>query len=153
MNGTWVEVGEVTGSSDGGFVGTEFYDHVLPVEIETPRGLQSLRLGYNNGENPFVAAQRFINQNELPQNYLQQIADWILQTPQLGETPTAAAAAAVAKKAQFSFKASGYLQFDEIPQKDKFLAKIAEFNAALSSSSPHVALRPIDLEAVTALFQ
>ena len=75
------------------------------------------------------------------------------QTPQLGETPTAAAAAAVAKKAQFSFKASGYLQFDEIPQKDKFLAKIAEFNAALSSSSPHVALRPIDLEAVTALFQ
>ena len=35
-------------------------------------------LGYNNGENHFVAAQRFINQNELGQNYLQEIADWII---------------------------------------------------------------------------
>ena len=54
-----------------GDVGGEFFDHVLPVEMETPRGLRSLNLGYNNGENPFVAAQRFINQNELGQNYLQ----------------------------------------------------------------------------------
>lgn len=78
MSGSWVEVGEVTGSSDGGYVGSEFFDHVLPVEMETPRGLRSLNLGYNNGENPFVAAQRFINQNELGQNYLQEIADWII---------------------------------------------------------------------------
>jgi phospholipase A-2-activating protein len=61
-----------------GNVGGEFFDHVLPVEMETPRGLRSLNLGYNNGENPFVAAQRFINQNELGQNYLQEIADWII---------------------------------------------------------------------------
>jgi phospholipase A-2-activating protein len=52
-------------------VGGEFFDHVLPVEMETQRGLRSLNLGYNNGENPFVAAQRFMNQNELGQNYLQ----------------------------------------------------------------------------------
>ena len=43
--------------------------------------------GYNNGENPFIAAQRFIDQNGLQQSYLQEIADWIIQrTGQ--QTPT-----------------------------------------------------------------
>lgn len=61
-----------------GNVGDAFYDHVLPVEMDTPRGVQSLKLGYNDGENPFVAAQRFIEQNQLGQHYLGEIADWIM---------------------------------------------------------------------------
>eukprot|EP01036_Dinobryon_divergens_P030892 gene30892-40205_t len=147
MSGSWVEVGEVTGSSDGGYVGSEFFDHVLPVEMDTPGGLRTLNLGYNNGENPFVAAQRFINQNEIGQNYLQQIADWIIarsgqQTPVLGVQPSQSSAppslptgygtsakAPAAPSWQFSFKATAYLLFDDFPSKDKLLAKVVELNA------------------------
>lgn len=57
----WIEVGEVTGSGDSDTINGVAYDHVLPVEIETSSGLRTLQLGYNNGENPFVAAQRFVD--------------------------------------------------------------------------------------------
>lgn len=38
------------------------YDHVFPIEIEQPGGMgvQNLQIGYNNGDNPFQAAQTFI---------------------------------------------------------------------------------------------
>ena len=57
----WIEIGEVTGNADSDTIDGVAYDHVLPVEIETSGGLSTLQLGYNNGENPFVAAQRFID--------------------------------------------------------------------------------------------
>jgi len=51
----------------------------MPVEMETPsHGVETLQLGYNTGENQFVAAKRFIDENQLQPQYLQQIADWIL---------------------------------------------------------------------------
>jgi phospholipase A-2-activating protein len=89
---TWIEVGEVTGrpSSDGSGssqldgVG---YDHVLPIEIEQTNGqVSTLQIGCNTGENPFTAAQRFIDKHMLPQSYLQEIADYITQ--RIGKQPT-----------------------------------------------------------------
>lgn len=56
---------------DSGTVGGVRYDHVYEVEIETGMGLQKLQLGYSNGENPFVAAQRFIDANMLDQVRIQ----------------------------------------------------------------------------------
>ena len=102
---TWIEMGEVVGSAgDQESINGVPYDMVLPVEVDTAGGPVSMKLGtlrssamlteltmvnigYNNGENPFVAAQRFIDQNGLQQSYLQEIADWIIQrTGQ--QTPT-----------------------------------------------------------------
>jgi len=90
---TWIEVGEVTGqpidstSSSGlghgqgrhaGVINGVSYDFVFPIEIDTPSGeIQTLQIGYNNGENPFVTAQQFIDEHTLDQNYLSQIADYI----------------------------------------------------------------------------
>ena len=89
-SGAWIEIGEVTGrgSSDGGEVHGVVYDHVMPVEIETAHGVVTLQLGYNDLENPFVAAQRFIDQNELDQNYLSQIADFISSRAGKSHAPT-----------------------------------------------------------------
>lgn len=42
---------------------------------------------YNNGQNPFVAAQNFIDKHELPQSYLNQIADHLTKMAG-GTTPT-----------------------------------------------------------------
>jgi len=93
---TWIEVGQVMGSKDSGAVDGVSYDHVLPIEVDTQGGgVAKLQLGYNNGENPFVAAQRFIDANMLPQHHLPEIADYIQQragnsNPTLGGGPAAA---------------------------------------------------------------
>ncbi|KAL7468420.1 hypothetical protein ACHAXS_008651 [Conticribra weissflogii] len=95
---TWIEVGEVTGTNSGGSGGGgapgttqsgtingKFYQHVLPIEIDLPSGgVQTLQIGYNTGENPFVVAQNFIDEHMLNQGYLGQIADYIRQ--RVGET-------------------------------------------------------------------
>ena len=93
---TWIEVGQVMGSSDGGVVDGVQYDHVLPIEVDqTGGGVAKLQIGYNNGENPFNAAQRFIDAHMLPQYHLNDIADYIQQrvgneTPTLGGAVTSA---------------------------------------------------------------
>jgi phospholipase A-2-activating protein len=83
---TWIEVGEVTGSNvNAGSINGIHYDHVFPIEIDMPGGgVQTLQIGYNNGDNPFVTAQSFIDTHTLNQGYLGQIADYIRQ--RAGET-------------------------------------------------------------------
>jgi len=77
---TWIEVGQVMGSADGGTIDGVQYDHVLPIEVDqTGGGVAKLQIGYNNGENQFVAAQRFIDAYMLPQHHLNEIANYIQQ--------------------------------------------------------------------------
>jgi len=80
-SGTWIEVGEVTGTNENaGTLNGKQYDHILPIEVDVPGGgVQKLQIGYNNGENPFVTAQAFIDEHMLDQNYLAEIADYIRQ--------------------------------------------------------------------------
>lgn len=61
------------------------YTHVFPIEFEAAGGVQTLKIGYNDGDNPFVVAQAFIDKYELPQYHLQQIADYIVS--RVGQTP------------------------------------------------------------------
>lgn len=64
----------------------ESFDRVYPIEVEGVGGtVRKLEIGYNTGQNSFVAAQHFIDKNELPQSYLSEIADYI--TKRAGETP------------------------------------------------------------------
>ena len=84
-SGCWIEVGQVMGNAGGdnaaaGTIDGVAYDHVLPIEVDTTGGeVARLQIGYNNGENPFDAAQRFIDAHVLPQYHLAQIADYIQQ--------------------------------------------------------------------------
>jgi phospholipase A-2-activating protein len=85
-SGTWIEVGQVVGSNHNTnqqpqkkemIDGTQ-YDYVIPIEVDTPTsGTLHLQIGYNTGDNPFVVAQQFIDQHQLDQHYLPQIADYI----------------------------------------------------------------------------
>ena len=99
---TWIEVGEVTGTNtNAGLLNGKHYDHVLPIEIDVPGGgVKALQIGYNNGENPFVVAQSFIDEHSLNQGYLAEIANYIRQRagesgPTLGGGGASAAAAGV----------------------------------------------------------
>lgn len=70
----WDLVGDVVDAS-ANMVGDQAYDHVIDVVLEG----QNMKLGHNNGENPFVSAQRFIDDNDLDQQHHQEVADFIIR--------------------------------------------------------------------------
>jgi phospholipase A-2-activating protein len=57
-------------------IGNKEYDHVFDVQLN--EGAAPLKLGYNAGDNPYMAAQEFITQNELQQDFLDEIAKFII---------------------------------------------------------------------------
>jgi phospholipase A-2-activating protein len=77
--GQWIKIGQVVSAVGSGqkkmHEGKE-YDYVFDVDIQ--EGAPPLKLCYNTGMNPFAAAQEFIYQYELPQTYLDQIANFII---------------------------------------------------------------------------
>lgn len=82
-NGKWQSLGDVVGAAGGTqessgkklFEGKE-YDYVFSVDVSDTA--PPLKLPYNRGEDPWMAAQTFIHKNELPQTYLDQVANFII---------------------------------------------------------------------------
>ncbi|GAB0087191.1 phospholipase A-2-activating protein [Sergentomyia squamirostris] len=82
--GNWQLVGDVTGASGGTaassgktlYQGKE-YDFVFNVDVED--GAPPLKLPYNRGQDPWYAAQEFIHKNNLPQVYLDQVANFVIK--------------------------------------------------------------------------
>lgn len=82
-NGKWNSLGDVVGAAGGTqdtsgktlFEGKE-YDFVFSVDIS--EGAPPLKLPYNRGDDPWMTAQNFIHKNELPQVYLDQVANFII---------------------------------------------------------------------------
>lgn len=75
----WMKVGTVVdavGSSGKkiDYLGMD-YDYVFDVDIED--GKPDLKLPYNLSQNPYEAATKFIQDNELPMTYLDQVANFI----------------------------------------------------------------------------
>ncbi|CAG4977521.1 unnamed protein product [Colias eurytheme] len=87
---TWNEIGDVMGAkpaSEGKtmYQGQE-YDFVFSVDIKD--GAPPLKLPFNKTEDPWVAAQAFIHKNDLPQVYLEQVANFIITNAKLDSLPT-----------------------------------------------------------------
>ncbi|KAI3317395.1 phospholipase A-2-activating protein [Xylariaceae sp. AK1471] len=80
----WINVGSVVDAvgSNGRKVdyNGQSYDYVFDVAIE--EGQPSLKLPYNLSENPYERAQKFINDNELSQNFLDDVAKFIISNTQ-----------------------------------------------------------------------
>ncbi|KAE8256447.1 hypothetical protein A4X13_0g2627 [Tilletia indica] len=76
--GKWTKIGEVVGGVGSGqkklHDGRE-YDHVFDVDIAD--GVPPLKLPYNLSENPYMAAARFLEKNELPASYVDQVVKFI----------------------------------------------------------------------------
>ena len=51
------------------------YDHVF--DIDVGEGVPALKLPFNVTENPYTAAQTFLDKHDLPQAYLDQVAEFI----------------------------------------------------------------------------
>ncbi|KAJ3262722.1 hypothetical protein HDU77_000238 [Chytriomyces hyalinus] len=78
-DGQWVKIGEVVDAVGGGrkqmYNGRE-YDYVFDIDIGAGT---NLKLPYNLSDNPYMAAQDFINRHELNQDFLDQIGTFIIQ--------------------------------------------------------------------------
>lgn len=151
---TWIEVGEVTGQNkNSGTIDGVEYDHVFPIEVDIPGGgVQNLKIGYNDGQNPFTVAQNFIDQYMLDQAYLSQIADYIRSRVGEGMGPTLGAhntsnvssgpahmeMTTQAKPHDFKYLPMiGYKCFDtgsDVTTLTKICNKIREFNLTLNSN-------------------
>ncbi|KAJ1855262.1 WD repeat protein Lub1 [Coemansia sp. RSA 1822] len=74
----WIQVGHIVDAAGQTqkqvFDGRE-YDYVFDVDIQ--EGAPALKLPYNATENPYSAAQRFLERNELSLEYLDTVADFI----------------------------------------------------------------------------
>ncbi|OTA99619.1 hypothetical protein M426DRAFT_67468 [Hypoxylon sp. CI-4A] len=76
----WINVGTVVDAVGSSGRKVEYngqsYDYVFDVAIE--EGQPSLKLPFNLSENPYTRAQKFIDDNELSQNFLDQVAQFII---------------------------------------------------------------------------
>ncbi|XP_059618044.1 phospholipase A-2-activating protein [Phlebotomus argentipes] len=90
--GSWQLVGDVTGASGGTnassgktlYQGKE-YDYVFSVDVED--GAPPIKLPYNRGQDPWYVAQEFIHKHNLPQVYLDQVANFVVKNS--GNAPVA----------------------------------------------------------------
>ncbi|KAG7092944.1 hypothetical protein E1B28_009246 [Marasmius oreades] len=75
---TWQKVGDVVDAVGQGrkqlYQGRE-YDYVFDVDIQD--GVPPLKLPYNVTENPYAAAQRFLESNDLSLNYIDEVVKFI----------------------------------------------------------------------------
>lgn len=80
----WVAVGTVVDSAGSSGKKVEYlgqdYDYVFDVDIED--GKPPLKLPYNLSQNPFETATKFIQDNELPMSYIDQVANFITTNTQ-----------------------------------------------------------------------
>ena len=92
---TWQKIGQLVDSAASGnkkMHNGQEYDYVFDVDIED--GKPALKLPYNATQNPYDAATKFLQDNELPISYLEETANFIIKNTegaQLGkQAPTGA---------------------------------------------------------------
>ncbi|KAI5290015.1 hypothetical protein KEM54_002660 [Ascosphaera aggregata] len=166
----WVNIGTVVDSAGSTGRKTEQmgqdYDYVFDVDIED--GKPPLRLPYNLSQNPYVVAQKFIADNELPVGYLDQVTQFIINnthgtsfdttaesapdqiSAELGATATTTAPAQpklgiLPQKAYLSIKTANL---------KVIYRKVQEINSKLESEgSKDITLNPSEIEVLGGLVE
>lgn len=80
----WIKIGQVVDSAGSSgnkatYNGKE-YDYVFDIDIED--GKPALKLPFNVTQNPYDAATKFLQDNELPMTYLEETANFIIKNTQ-----------------------------------------------------------------------
>ncbi|PLB53751.1 PFU-domain-containing protein [Aspergillus steynii IBT 23096] len=173
----WIAVGTVVDSAASSGKKTEYlgqdYDYVFDVDVED--GKPPLKLPFNVSQNPYDAATKFIQDNELPMTYLDQVAQFIVQNTQgatLGQSsePTPAGADPWGSENRYRPGDASAAQPPSIPEsrpkvlpQQSYLSiksanlkviakKLGEINDQLvSSGSKDVSLSPSEVETIVAL--
>ncbi|KAF5135103.1 Ubiquitin homeostasis protein lub1 [Metarhizium anisopliae] len=139
----WISVGTVVDAvgSTGRKVDYQgkSYDYVFDVDIED--GKPPLKLPYNLSENPYERATKFLNDNELPLSYLDNVANFITENTKgatLGQTQSSGPDPYGTEKRYRPGEAEP--QPKVIPQKDYLSISAAKYE--VSSGRKDAALNP-----------
>lgn len=167
---TWIKIGQLVdsvASSDKKMHNGKEYDYVFDVDIED--GKPPLKLPFNATQNPYEAATKFLQDNELPISYLEETANFIMRNAegaQLGQQSTGGAdpwgtenryrPGEVTQSSYAPPKPQESAARSTLPQKEYLPIVIGKPSAAaaqiaknnLTSSSP---LSQQELDAITAL--
>ncbi|KAJ9603275.1 WD repeat protein Lub1 [Cladophialophora chaetospira] len=168
----WVKIGTVVDSaaSSGKKVhnGKE-YDYVFDIDIED--GKPALKLPFNVTQNPYDAATKFLQDNELPLSYLEQTANFIITSTQgatLGQqAPVAADPWGTENRYRpgnaptSSYQPPPAASKQTLPQKEYLSVVIGKPAAAMAQvnkknteySGSGMALSPADIQALTEIAQ
>lgn len=80
---SWTKIGQLVdsvASSNKVMYNGQEYDYVFDVDIED--GKPALKLPYNATQNPYDAATKFLQDNELPMSYLEETANFVIKNSQ-----------------------------------------------------------------------
>uniref|UniRef100_A0A0X3QGJ4 Phospholipase A-2-activating protein n=1 Tax=Schistocephalus solidus TaxID=70667 RepID=A0A0X3QGJ4_SCHSO len=88
----WLKVGDVVGSAADSATGSNRtlfegreYDFVFTVDFD--ESMPPVKLPYNKTDDPWLVAQNFLYRHNLPQDYLDTVAKYIIKNAGLTETP------------------------------------------------------------------
>lgn len=172
----WEKIGEVVdGPTDplaSRTINGMVYDHVFDVDIGD--GVPPRKLSYNRGENPYDVAEKWLEEQDLPPGYKEQVVQFIVQNtgqsaPALHNTiydpytggqayvppaqgsarsvPTKPASPVAQPPAFVHIPKKGYLLFDTA-QFDGILKKLQEFNATIAANEESATLSLSELEMI-----
>ncbi|XP_019853296.1 PREDICTED: phospholipase A-2-activating protein-like [Amphimedon queenslandica] len=75
----WVKIGDAVGQADSKVHKGKEYDYVFDIEIDDGgQQMRKLKLPYNKSDDPYVAAEKFLQANNIPSWYLDQVAEFIM---------------------------------------------------------------------------
>ena len=174
----WILQGRMVDGPEGAAGSMEYngkqYDYVIDVDIED--GKPPLKLPYNRSENPYDAATKFLQDNELPMSYLEQTAQFIINSTQgatIGQDPDPTAtgadpwgtenryrpgqassysAAKAAATPNVTLRPTEYVPLTSVNHKG-VTNKILDLNQRRQSSGDQSALTAEELDSLTKLFQ
>ncbi|KAH7308721.1 WD40-repeat-containing domain protein [Stachybotrys elegans] len=166
----WVNVGTVVDAvgSTGKKVehNGQSYDFVFDVDIED--GKPPLKLPYNLSENPYDRATKFLNDNELPLSYLDNVANFITENTKghtLGQPSDVGAADPLGTGSRYRpGDATREQESSLIPQREYLSITAAKYEAIfnkiasinknmIASGRKEAALNPTDLDSLDSLRQ
>ncbi|CAH0018229.1 unnamed protein product [Clonostachys rhizophaga] len=131
----WINVGTVVDAVGSSGKKVEYkgqsYDFVFDVDIED--GKPPLKLPYNLSENPYDRATKFLNDNELPLSYLDNVANFITQNTQ-GATlgPQSQATGPDPYGTESRYRPGEEQKPKAIPQKEYLSISAAKYEAILN---------------------
>ncbi|GJJ12306.1 hypothetical protein Clacol_006547 [Clathrus columnatus] len=157
-SGRWIKAGQVVdavGSNRKQIYEGKEYDYVFDVDIQ--EGLPPLKLPYNASENPYVAAQHFLERNDLPNAYLDEVVKFIekntsgitLGTNSEYVDPFTGASRYVATESTSDARAGGNIYADPFTGASRYTAATAATHDTPSSnpgpSAPTTKIIPVPL--------
>lgn len=92
FSGKWLKIGQVVGNSQKKEFNGKSYDYVFDVDIAD--GVPPLKLPFNKGDNVYASAEEFVERNDLPVSYVNQVVNFLITNTQASSTSVSTPASA-----------------------------------------------------------